>query len=317
MQLSPVVLFVYNRPEHTKKTLNALAKNELARNSELFIFSDAAKDISQLENVSSVRALIKEYSNKNLFKVVTIIYRSENLGLANSIISGVTDIISKYGKVIVLEDDLVTSSDFLKFMNQSLSFYASNSYIGSISGYSPITDVPSSYSETVYVARRSSSLGWATWKDRWKYVDWEVKDFKSLRKNSKFIKEFNSCGSDRFDRLRRQVQSNINSWSIRFGYWQHKNNKVTIFPVNSRILNIGDDGSGVHSSKNATYNSNFYEHGSEYELTNPELHTYIEKEFKRVYSGGILSRIARFMRNNGMSSIEKLIKNAIHIFFMR
>ena len=131
-KLAPIVLFVYNRPEHTKLTVMALQKNELARESELFIYSDAPKNLDVKVKTDEVRKYIKSISG---FKKIIIIEREKNWGLAASIIDGVTKIINEYGKIIVLEDDLVTSSYFLKFMNEALEFYKNEDKVWHISGW--------------------------------------------------------------------------------------------------------------------------------------------------------------------------------------
>lgn len=306
--LSPIILFVYNRPEHTQKTIEALSQNTLACKSKLFIYSDAAKTPEQESSVHSVRNYIQAISEKNLFDNVHIVERESNLGLAKSIVEGVTQVINEFGKAIVLEDDLITSEDFLSFMNESLEFYQNNNSIGSISGYSPIENLPEDYTESVYLLPRSCSLGWATWRDRWLQVDWDVADFDEFKENKKKIKEFNRCGSDRFDRLKRQIEIGANSWSIRFGYWQFCANRLTVYSSQSRILNIGDDGSGVHDSSNAIYNTNFSNKAVQYILTEPEIDHKIIKLAHKCYSGGGLSRIARYLRNNGFSRFESKVK---------
>jgi GT2 family glycosyltransferase len=138
MTLAPIVLFVYNRPWHTKQTITALERNELSDKSELFIFSDEAKNPENIEKVKEVREYIKKAKN---FKKITIIKQTKNLGLAASIINGVTNIINKYGKIIVLEDDLVTSPHFLRFMNESLDLYKNEEKVWHITGYRhPLND---------------------------------------------------------------------------------------------------------------------------------------------------------------------------------
>ena len=309
--LSPIILFVYNRPEHTKKTIEALAKNSIARESKLFIYSDAAKTPQHAEAVNAVRDYIQSIKHADSFKNVSIIERKSNFGLAKSIMEGVTQVINEFEKAIVLEDDLITSEDFLSFMNDSLNFYQDNNSIGSISGYSPIENLPKSYKDSIYLIPRSCSLGWATWCDRWKHVDWQVKDFEEFRTNKLKVKEFNLCGSDRFDRLRRQMETGINSWSIRFGYWQFRTNRLTVYSSVTRILNIGDDGSGVHDSTNAVYNTNFNIKSTSFFLTESTVDPTIVRLVHKSYSGGVPSRIARYLRNNGFSWFETKIKYLI------
>jgi len=152
MKLSPIVLFVYNRPEHTKKTIEALQKNELAKDSELFIYYDGPKNEDIKEKVNEVREYIKGIQG---FKKITIIERDKNFGLANNMIQGVSEIFNTFEKVIVLEDDLVTSKYFLKFMNSTLEFYNGIDKIFVVSGYSHNVKIPKKYFYDVYSSYRS------------------------------------------------------------------------------------------------------------------------------------------------------------------
>ena len=161
IHLSPIVLFVYNRPWHTKQTVEALQKNELAKESELFIYSDEAKNKDVRKSVDEVREYIGKIDG---FKKVTIIKREKNWGLANSIIDGVTKTVNEYGKIIVLEDDLITSPYFLKFMNEALEFYKEEQKVWHISGWSyPIN---TNNIDDVFFLRVMNCWGWATWADK-------------------------------------------------------------------------------------------------------------------------------------------------------
>jgi GT2 family glycosyltransferase len=161
--LAPIVLFVYNRPDHTCRTIAALAANMLAKESELFIFSDAPKNDAATEAVQSVRSFIDGIQG---FKNVTVTERGTNWGLAKSIISGVTEIVNRYGKVIVLEDDIVTSPYFLTYMNGALDYYKDNKKVWHISGWnSPIN--PDGL-DNAFFWHGMDCWGWATWQNRWK-----------------------------------------------------------------------------------------------------------------------------------------------------
>jgi hypothetical protein len=245
-QLAPIVLFVYNRPDHTKRSIEALIKNELASESDLVIYSDEAKSQDVRKDVYEVRKYLDTIQG---FKKVTIIKRVKNWGLANSIIDGVTSIVNIYGKIIVLEDDLVTSNYFLKFMNDSLNLYSHRDDIFSVTGYNypkNILEIPRDYPNDIYLSYRCMSWGWSTWKDRWSKVDWDVKDFKKLEKDKKAMAAFNKGGSDLFPMLKRQREGSIDSWAIRFCYAHNVNNAFCVFPVNSLVNNEGFDGTGVH-----------------------------------------------------------------------
>lgn len=250
LNLAPIVLFVYNRPWHTKQTVEALQKNELARESELFIYSDEAKNEDARKSVDEVR----DYINKiNGFKKVTIIKREKNWGLANSIIDGVTNIVNEYGKIIVLEDDLVTSPYFLKFMNEALEFYKDEDRIMSISGYTYKYN-KALIEEDVFLFYGASSWGWATWEKQWNKVDFEVKDFQKLLKNRELQKKFNRGGDFLFEMLKSQMRGEINSWAIRFSYAHSKNNSLCLFPSKSLVDNIGHDSSGTHCGTSNIWN---------------------------------------------------------------
>lgn len=249
MKLSPIVLFVYNRPQHTQQTIEALKRNESASESELYIYSDAPKNKSATENVAAVREYIKSIDG---FKNVTIIERDKNWGLADSIIDGVTKTVNEYGRVIVLEDDLVTSPYFLRYMNEGLEFYRDNPEIMSISGYTlPPTCMrfPKNFNDDVYLNYRNSSWGWATWTDRWNRVDWDVTDYQRFIQDPEQQKRFNRGGDDLTDMLKSQMEGRINSWAIRFSYAHFKQGTYSVCPRYSYVSNIGCDGTGNHCGK--------------------------------------------------------------------
>jgi len=246
MKLAPITLFVYNRPWHTQQTVEALQKNELANESELFIYSDAPKNEHAVENVARVREYIKTIEG---FKKVTIIERAKNWGLADSIIDGVTKIVNEYGRVIVLEDDLVTSPNFLRFMNEGLDFYHDNPEIMSISGYTlpaACMKFPKNFTDDVYLNYRNSSWGWATWADLWNLVDWEIKDYHQFVNDPRQQKQFNRGGKDLTGMLNSQMEGKINSWAIRFSYAHFKQGMYSVCPRHSYVNNIGHDGTGTH-----------------------------------------------------------------------
>lgn len=247
MKLAPIVLFVYNRPEHTRIVLQSLSVCQYADQSDLYIFADQAKTEMAKEKVEQVRRIIKEDIWKRKFAGVNITEASQNKGLANSVISGVTQVINKYGRVIVVEDDNRVAPDFLDYMNRGLEFYENNLKIGHIGGYKSPIKIPEDYKKDVFLMGRGSSYAWATWKDRWDLVDWEVRDYKKLAKDKKAIVSFNEYGEDRFEMLKKQVEGNMNSWAIRFAYAMWKNKMFAVLPCKTRVENIGFDGSGVHN----------------------------------------------------------------------
>jgi hypothetical protein len=298
---APIVLFVYNRPEHAQRTLDALSKNALAQESELWIFADGAKGARDVEPVAAVRRMIDNYVTQpetaTRFRQIHLHAWAWNRGLAFSVISGVSMVMRAAGRCIVLEDDLVTAPDFLQFMNAALDYYEDNPDVGSISGYTPPMEVPPDYQHSVWVMARSSSLGWATWRDRWNGVDWDVSDFDRFQMDLRARRAFNACGSDRFDRLRRQVRNDAGSWSVRFGYSQFRRGMHTVYPTVSRVLNIGNDATGVHVDPTARYNTRVSNLPVPFVLSTPQPDKRIIRQMKRLYSGPALSRLARTVRN--------------------
>lgn len=250
MTLAPIVLFVYNRPTHTQKTLEALGANRLASVSDLIVFSDGYKnDDDDKINVELTR---KIFENSLPFKSVTINKAPKNRGLAKSIIEGVTEVLAKHPTVIVLEDDLITSPSFLEYMNHALSFY-NQSHVYSISGYTPPVDIPSNYGYSTYSTGRICSWGWATWRDKWQQVKWSVDDFESFFKDSKEVSRFNAMGDDLSPMLLKFKQEVISSWAIRFAYHTFKSGGIAIYPTKSLVANLGVDGSGTHMKATRKY----------------------------------------------------------------
>jgi hypothetical protein len=253
MQLSPIALFVYNRLEHTLKTVEALKKNKLAPASELIIFSDGFKNEADKIKVDEIRKYLKSI---NGFKTVKIVEKDKNYGLAKSIIAGVTEVVNEYEKIIVLEDDLLTSPYFLKYMNEALDFYKDNQAVISISGYAyPVkTKLPETY-----FLRGADCWGWATWKRGWNLFESDGKKLLEEIINKKLSEEFDYGGSYPYTKmLRDQISGLVDSWAIRWHASAFINDKLTLCPGKSLVENIGFDNSGTNSSSSNKYNSPLY-----------------------------------------------------------
>jgi len=251
MNNSPIVLFVYNRPEHTKLTLEALGKNILSTESDLFIFCDGWKNKRDKKKVEEVRRYLKSVIG---FKSIHIFEKEKNYGLANSIISGVTEIVNKYGKVIVLEDDILTSSHFLEYMNDALNFYESSKEVASISGY--MYPVETQLPETFFL-KLTSSWGWGTWKRAWEFFEPDGKKLLEQLEKDSSKKEFDINNSYKYSAmLKRQIAGLNNSWAIRWYASCFLNQKLTLYSAKSLVQNIGFDGTGTHSSKSDQFDIN-------------------------------------------------------------
>ena len=254
MMLAPIVLFVYNRPEHTLKTLQALQSNTLASQSTLHIYADGPKEgasASLLENINAVRRII---ASEQWCGEVILHESSVNKGLYSSVREGVTEIVEQAGRVIVMEDDLQTSPAFLSYMNHALEYYDGRKSVFSISGYnypSGKMQIPDDYAYDTYVSLRNASWGWATWKDRWAQVDWDVNAYKKISVSPMLQEALNRMGDDEYEMLQMQQEGVLNIWSIQFTIAHFVNHAVAIYPAVSYVHNIGNDGSGENCG--ATY----------------------------------------------------------------
>ena len=291
---APIVLFVYNRVDHTKNIITSLSKCPEAKTSELFIFSDGPKNDNANEKVQQVRRYINLEEISELFGKVTIIESSVNKGLANSVISGVTQVINKFGKVIVVEDDNIVAPSFLRFMNDALDFYGDNKRIWSIGGYCLPIAIPSDYHHDVFVMDRGSSYAWATWKNRWDIIDWEIKDFNSFMANGKLRRAFNKSGDDRCYMLEAQMKGRIDSWAIRFTYNAFMNNMLFVLPIRTLVSNNGNDGSGIHVNKSDfRFDVSIDLTDWDYTLENVELNPYIQKQIAALFHVPVTTKIKR------------------------
>lgn len=242
MALAPIALFVYNRPGHTQKTIEALQKNILAPESDLIIFSDGYKDSPESQaGVLAVRSYLKTIAG---FNSVKIIEREKNNGLANSIIAGVSEVIAQFGRIIVLEDDMLSSRYFLQYMNEALNLYEADDRVISIHAYIyPITE---KLPET-YFLRGADCWGWATWKRGWDLFESDGQKLLQELESKKLTAEFDFAGSYPYTQmLRDQIAGKNNSWAIRWYASAFLKNKLTLYPGRALISNIGFDSSGTH-----------------------------------------------------------------------
>lgn len=243
---APIVVFGFNRLQALKSTISSLLQNEEAKHSDLFVFVDGARKEKNGEE-DKVRAVQEFVRTIRGFKSLQYSFSEKNQGLATSIITGVGKVLDKYGKVIVLEDDLVVMPNFLNYMNQGLDFYEKNQAVMSVCGHSCKVETPNHYPYDAYFLTRSSSWGWGTWKNRWELVDWELKDWDTVMSHRKaFVK---SQGSDVYKMLRDWKLGKNHSWAIRFCYTQFVLNKLSVVPNRSLVTNEGFDGDGTNCKR--------------------------------------------------------------------
>lgn len=245
---APIVLFVYNRLHHTRRTIGALQQNLLAAESELFIFSDAAKSPEEEQKVNEVRNYIQQV---NGFKQVTIVLRPKNYGLANNILDGVSSIVNDYGRIIVLEDDLVTAPWFLQYMNEALDLYKDDNRVACVHGY--VYGVKENLPETFFL-KGADCWGWATWKRGWALFEPDGKKLLEELERKNLRHEFDYDGAYHFTlMLNHQIKGINNSWAIRWHASAYVKDKLTLYPGRSLVQNIGNDGSGIHSGSSTEY----------------------------------------------------------------
>ena len=250
---APILLFVYNRPEHVRRNIQALLKNELAAESELFIYSDAAKDETSQTAVKEVRAFIRSIQG---FKKITITERAENWGLARSIIDGVTTLINRYGRVIVLEDDLVVAPHFLQFMNDALETYRDEERVGHIQACD-FTHDPSL--PDTFLIKWTGSWGWGTWDRAWKHFNADGKALLTELESRKLTYTFDFNGKYGYTRmLRRQIEGKNNSWAIRWNASLFLKDILSLNVGKSLVQNEGFDGSGTNCGGGGLYASELY-----------------------------------------------------------
>ena len=253
MNCAPVLLFTYNRLSHTQRCVEALLKNHLSSESELFIYSDAAKDIAQQESVKEVRNFIHTIQG---FKAITIIERNKNWGLARNIIDGVTTQVNRYGKVIVLEDDLVVAPFFLQFMNEALETYKYEPRIGHIQACD-FTQDPSL--PDTFLIKFTGSWGWATWDRAWKHFNPNGKELLQEMQKRQLTHAVDMNGKYGFTRmLRRQIEGKNNSWAIRWNASLFLKDILSLNVGRSLVQNEGFDGSGTNCGGGGLYASNLY-----------------------------------------------------------
>ena len=241
MKPSPIVLFIYNRLTLTQQTVEALKKNELAEQSDLVIYSDGPKGPQDQAKVDDVRKYIHSIDG---FNSVKIIEWPVSKGLADSIIAGVTEVVNKYGRIIVLEDDLLTSPFFLRFMNDALEFYEYQEKAISIHGYT--YPVQKKLPETFFICG-ADCWGWATWKRGWDLFEKDGKKLLEELKQKKLTKQFDFNGAYRFTRmLKQQIAGKNDSWAIRWHASAFLQERLTLYPGCSLIRHVGKEGEGTH-----------------------------------------------------------------------
>jgi hypothetical protein len=294
MNFAPIVLFVYARVSHTRSTIEALLKNTGAERSDLIIFSDAARTPEKQTNVDEVRAYLKTIAG---FRSVTIHYRPYNFGLAKSIIDGVTKVVNERGRIIVLEDDIVTSPYFLTYMNEALNKYADDDRVISIHGY--VYPVKENLPEAFFLPG-ADCWGWATWSRGWKLFNPDGQYLLDDLRTRKLTHAFDYNGAYPYTKMLEEQISGINdSWAVRWYASAFLARKLTLYPGRSLVRNIGNDSSGSHCGDTDRFDSEMS--ATSINLSSVEVKSSKEgrQEFQRFFSRtseGIIPRIVRKLK---------------------
>ena len=304
---APVVVFLYNRPEHTERMFKCLEQCEGIEYTDVFIFCDGAKESACKQDVEKVRQIARDFQITSKSKSVSVKISDVNKGLANSVIEGVSTVIYEKKRVIVLEDDILVDKSFLKYMNEALEFYSSCSDIWSITGYSFNLKSLDNYKHDIYYSYRGCSWGWATWLDRWKLVDWNVASFNQERHSLRNILRFNRGGFDLYDMLVDQMEGRIDSWAIRWCYSQSKMNMFTVYPKNALVSNSGFDGTGTHNVTTDRFVSNM-KVDQRIKLEELCINKKIAREFRRKYDGGIVYYLLSKFEDNLRQHIKNYLR---------
>lgn len=245
--LAPIVLFAYKRPQHTRAALDMLSRNELAAQSKLYIFIDGLKDSASETDRSLHRDVIALAESQRWAQETKIIKSNANKGLAASVVEGVSDILKQHGKAIVLEDDLVTSPFFLRFMNSALDKYEGNPDVACISGYVYPLSVTL---DTACFIKGADCWGWATWQNQWERIFEHdpVKLYDELvAKQLTSAFDFNDS-YPYMQMLKDRIAGKNQSWAILWYASAFLKNTYCLYPPKSLVHNIGNDGSGTHNS---------------------------------------------------------------------
>ena len=285
---APLVIFLYNRPAHSQALFESVVRCDGILGRNIYVYIDGVLKENHLRSHKEVIDVVRTFEK---ILPLDLIVSSENLGLANSVIRGVTKTLLVHSTCIVLEDDLILKENFLIFMDESLESYKLVSEVISISGYQPfkVDDrIKANYEFDNYLSTRTHSWGWATWRDRWEEVDWEISKRREFFENRDSLEFFAAGGSDLIGMLFDQISGRINSWAIRFAYDAALRNKYTLYPISTLVLNRGFDGSGIHCGENPSIQrQEFEEHASVANLMKPselQLHADILLEFWKHYS---------------------------------
>lgn len=282
-ELAPVCIFAYKRLTELQEATAALVRNALATYTDVYVFVDypacGTSELRHSEIVRHVQALMG-------FRSVTVKVAGKHMGLAESVISGVTSVLHRHGRVIVVEDDIVTAENFLDYMNAALAFYAGNTQVFSVSAHTLPLPSLARFVDDVYFGYRGSSWGWGTWLHQWREIDWDLTDYDRFRWSIRRQLKFSRGGSDLLRMLRKHRAAKIDSWAIRWCYAQSALDRVAVLPRVSKVTNIGFGSEATHRSSSSGWNSPLDDSGQKtfcFPIA-PTIDPRLAREFRSHYS---------------------------------
>jgi hypothetical protein len=307
---APIALFAFNRPNHLAKALSALSLSKGAENSILFVFIDGARNYQDKLQIERCQNIVNYFSHN--FKSVKVRKNTTNLGLAKSIISGVSEVLDKYNEIIVLEDDLIVSEFFLSFMNEGLTELEHKKQVASIHGY--LLPIKKPLRSSFYL-RGADCWGWATWADRWHDMCTDGVFLLKQLKSKNLVNEFDLFGSYPFTQmLEDQISGKNDSWAIRWHASNFVLNKLTLYPSKSLVKNIGFDGSGTHTGSSSIFDTEL----ANYCPTIPQANIFQDDKaldlIRNWYDTVYFSRRIRYIEVLKLKSIYKIYQSIIHFF---
>lgn len=297
--LAPIALFVYNRPKLAAQTLDCLMKNEEASRSVLHIFCDGPRPNASQEQKDRIRQVRKLVRQQNWCGEVHIEESEKNKGLANSIIQGVTMVVRKYGRAIILEDDLSVSPYFLRYMNEALDMYEKEEKVLAVHGYLYPVKLPEGMTDSTFFVRDPGSLGWGTWERAWALFEPDTEKLYGLLRRKRLQNDFNFWGGYPFMRmLRQQMRGQVDSWAIRWRASAYLHDKYTLHPAHSLVCHEGNVPEATHH----------YTEGKDYTYTDIYTHPIPLKKIPMVNNIEVERIFGKFLRKySGMSLKSKIL----------
>lgn len=249
---TPLALFTYNRPYHTRRALESLTRCNRIEECKIFIYCDGPKHSDDMNNIIASQQVVQNFAEK---LGANIIIQEKNIGLAHSIVSGVSDLCERFGRVIVIEDDLVVSPSFIDYMLQALDRYQDEEHVYQISGF--LFPIDASKHQDTFFLPFITTWGWATWNRAWKSFDWNATGYEKLFSDKKMSKQFNLDNSYPYcDMLLDRFSGKNESWGILWWYAVFSVGGLVLYPGRTLVNNCGFDGTGTHCGNSIEYIEN-------------------------------------------------------------